>query len=191
MEGDRTWPVRAFLLGSGLRIGELVALRWPNVDLEAGVVRVVEFVSTLGHDTVVSAGKSRDSVRSIDLDDGLVGVLRQQRKLQAAEQLAAVSWEDTDYVFTKPAGGAYHPQAAVTAAGDVLPRAEAASADRARVAPHERHLDVGQRRPGEGGRRTAWARRSDAVHKPLQPRNADDAEGRRERIGAALFGDIS
>jgi integrase len=28
MEGYRTWPVWAFLLGSGLRIGELVALRW-------------------------------------------------------------------------------------------------------------------------------------------------------------------
>ena len=28
MEGDRTWPLWAFLLGSGLRIGEAVPLRW-------------------------------------------------------------------------------------------------------------------------------------------------------------------
>jgi integrase len=110
MEGDRTWAVWAFLLGSGLRIGELVALRWPNIDLIKEVVRVVEFVSTLGHDTVVSAGKSRDAVRTIDLDKGLVKVLLRQRKLQATEQLASSSWEDTDYVFTKPAGGPYHPQ---------------------------------------------------------------------------------
>ena len=34
MEGDRTYALWAFLMGSGLRIGELVALRWPNVDLE-------------------------------------------------------------------------------------------------------------------------------------------------------------
>jgi len=33
MEGDRTYAVWAFLLGSGLRIGELVCLHWPNVDL--------------------------------------------------------------------------------------------------------------------------------------------------------------
>jgi integrase len=45
MEGDRTYPVWAFLLGSGLRIGELVWLRWSNVDLRAGVVRVVEFAT--------------------------------------------------------------------------------------------------------------------------------------------------
>ncbi len=110
MDGDRTWPVWAFLLGSGLRIGELGALRWRNVDLNAPVVRVVEFVSTLGHETVTSTGKSWGAVRTIDLDRGLVHVLLRQRKLQATEQLAAVSWEESDYVFTKPGGGPYHPQ---------------------------------------------------------------------------------
>jgi integrase len=110
MEGDRTWPVWAFLLGSGLRIGELVALRWRNVDLGGPVVRVVEFVSTLGHEIVSSTGKSRDAVRTIDLDRELVKVLLRQRKLQTTEQLAASSWEESDYVFTKPGGGPYHPQ---------------------------------------------------------------------------------
>jgi integrase len=110
MEGDRTWPVWAFLLGSGLRIGELVWLRWSNVDLRAGLVRVVEFTTALGYDLVASEGKSRDSVRTIDLDPGLVRVLKQQKKLQTAERLAASSYEETDYVFTKPEGGCYHPQ---------------------------------------------------------------------------------
>jgi len=110
MEGDRTWPVWAFLLGSGLRIGELVWLRWPSVDLERRLVRIVDFASTLGHDLVPSTGKSRDAVRTIELDDGLVSVLRRQRSLQATEELAAASWEETEYVFTKPAGGHYHPQ---------------------------------------------------------------------------------
>jgi integrase len=110
MEGDRTWPVWAFLLGSGLRVGELVALRWRNVDLNESVVRVVEFVSTLGHETVSSTGKSWGAVRAIDLDHGLVKVLLRQRKVQATEQLAASSWVECDYVFTKPCGGPYHPQ---------------------------------------------------------------------------------
>jgi integrase len=105
MEGDRTWPLWAFLLGSGLRIGELVALRWPRVDLDAGVVRVVEFVSTLGHETVASTGKSRDAVRTIDLGAGLVAVLRRQRKLQAQEQLAALAWGTATTCSRRPAGG--------------------------------------------------------------------------------------
>jgi integrase len=110
MEGDRTYAIWAFLIGSGLRIGELVALRWPNVDLEAGLVRVVEFTSYLGHDLVASHGKSRDAVRSVDIDSGSVGVLRSQRALQARERLAAESYLETDHVFTKPTGGPYHPQ---------------------------------------------------------------------------------
>lgn len=110
MEGDRTWPVWAFLLGAGLRIGELVCLRWANVDLERRAVHIVDFVSTLGYDLVPSSGKSRDAVRTIELDDGLAAVLRKQRKLQASERLAASKWEESDYVFTKAAGGQYHPQ---------------------------------------------------------------------------------
>ncbi|HTW98998.1 MAG TPA: tyrosine-type recombinase/integrase [Acidimicrobiales bacterium] len=110
MQGDRTYPIWAFLLGSGLRIGELVWLRWRSVDLERRRVHVVEFASTLGWDLAPSAGKSRDAVRSIELDDGLVAVLRLQRRLQAAERLAARQYEESEYVFTKAAGGAYHPQ---------------------------------------------------------------------------------
>jgi integrase len=110
MEDDRTWPVWAFLLGAGLRIGELVCLRWASVDLDRRAVHVVDFVSTLGYDLVPSAGKSREAVRTIELDDGLVSVLRKQRKLQATERLAAPDWEESDYVFTKASGGHYHPQ---------------------------------------------------------------------------------
>lgn len=53
-EGDRLYPLWAFLLGSSLRIGELVWLRWPNVDLAAGHVRIVELATTLGWDLVAS-----------------------------------------------------------------------------------------------------------------------------------------
>jgi integrase len=110
MEGDRTYPIWAFLLGSGLRIGELVWLRWRNVDLERGVVRVVDFATHAGHELVASEGKSRDAVRSIDIDPGLAGVLKMQRKIQAEEKLAAAEYEETDFVFTNPQGKPYHPQ---------------------------------------------------------------------------------
>jgi integrase len=110
MESDRTYPIWAFLLSAGLRIGELVALRWPNVDLDVRAVRVVEFSSTVGYEVVASAGKSRDAIRTIDLDDQLVAILRDQRKRQAEERLAASDYVESDHVFTRP-GGPYHPQA--------------------------------------------------------------------------------
>ena len=73
-------------------------------------MRVVEFVSTLGHEIVSSTGKSWDAVRAPDLDREPVKVLLRQRKLQAIEQLAASSWEESDYFFTKTVRGPYHPQ---------------------------------------------------------------------------------
>jgi integrase len=88
----------------------LVWPRWPSVDLERRVVHVVEFASALGYELRKSSGKSRDAVRSIDLDDGLVRVLKAQRRLQAEEQLAAETYVASEYVFTRPAGGPYHPQ---------------------------------------------------------------------------------
>lgn len=71
---------------------------------------MVEFVSTLGNELVPSSGKSRDAVRTVQPDDGLVRVLRMQRTQQAQEALAATEHLDSGYVFTKPIGGSYHPQ---------------------------------------------------------------------------------
>lgn len=108
-EGDRLYPLWAFLLGAGLRIGELVWLRWDNVDLGREHARIVEFASTLGWNLVESVGKSATAVRTIDLGTGLAAVLDQQREVQRFEARRG-SYEVTDYVFTKPTGGHYHPQ---------------------------------------------------------------------------------
>jgi integrase len=134
MESDRTYPIWAFLLSAGLRIGELVALRWPNVDLDARVVRVVEFSSTIGYEVVASAGKSPDAIRTVDLDDQLVAILRDQRKRQAEERLAARGYVESDHVFTRVGGGPHHPQALSRQLADLsvlagLPRLTATGCD--------------------------------------------------------------
>jgi integrase len=106
---DRLYPLWAFLLGSGLRIGELVWLEWKHVDLERRLVRVMQFASTLGYDLVASSGKSRDAVRTIELDPYLVAVLERQRSTQATEA-SVPGHEPSRFVFTKSDGGSYHPQ---------------------------------------------------------------------------------
>ncbi len=104
-EGDRLYPVWVFMLSTGLRIGELVWLRWSDVDWDGRRVHVQRFASTLGYEVAESKGKSTDAVRTIDIDDHLVEVLEQHRRLQLADldELPAI-------VFTKPDGEAYHPQ---------------------------------------------------------------------------------
>ncbi len=62
------------LMLTGLRIGELLALRWRNVDLAAGLLRVEETVYE-GH---FDEPKSRHSVRPIPLGPFAVAVLSEQ-----------------------------------------------------------------------------------------------------------------
>jgi len=122
-EQDREWPVWAFLLGCGLRIGELVALRWPNVDLVRKRAIVAEFSTTLGYRVVPSNGKSSTATRPVDLDAGLVGVLTRQRTQQAKDELASAEYVSSDFVFTRRQGGPYHPQTLSRALGRLTERA--------------------------------------------------------------------
>jgi integrase len=108
-EGDRRYPLWAFLLGSGLRIGELVWLRWPNIDLKGRRAKIVDFAATLGWELVKSGGKSATATRPIDLDDGLIAVLEDQREMQRFEARRP-GYVVSEFVFTKPGGGSYHPQ---------------------------------------------------------------------------------
>ena len=108
-EGDRLYPLWAFLLGSGLRIGELVWLRWQNVDLTRRHVQIVDFASTLGWDVVESDGKSATATRRVDLDARLIALLRDQQEMQRLEA-RRLDYAPSEFVFTKPAGGSYHPQ---------------------------------------------------------------------------------
>jgi len=149
MEGDRTYPVWAFLMCAGLRIGELVALRWNNVDLTEGVVSVVEFSTYLGHDVVASSGKSRDAIRRVDIDRALVGVLRAQRAQQAKERLAADFYEETGHVFTaRPVvptiPSTCHACSAATARSSAYP------SDGSRAQAHLRNAHARQWRGTEG-----------------------------------------
>ena len=175
MEGDRTWPIWAFLLGSGLRIGELVSLRWRSVDLKNHRVRIVDFVSTLGYDMMPSSGKSRESVRTVELDDGLADVLRKQKVLQKSERSAASEWIESDIVFTRPERRSVPPDEPLPSAGHVHHRVGRATADCARAASHQCHPHARQRCPTQGGGRASRACRRNAFHESLQPRDSDDA----------------
>jgi len=149
MEGDRTYPVWAFLMCAGLRIGELVALRWSNVDLTEGVVSVVEFSTYLGHDVVPSPGKSRDAIRRVDIDTALAGVLRAQRAQQAKERLAADSYEESGHVFTRRPGSLPSP-VPLAAARPLQRGARSTPSDGTRAQAHLRDAHAREWSPSEG-----------------------------------------
>ena len=80
------WPV-LIALATGVRRGEILALRWKNIDLERGVVRVVESLEQTKTALQFKAPKT-EKVRAVTLPGFVVEELRRLKRLQAEELLA-------------------------------------------------------------------------------------------------------
>jgi integrase len=100
----------------GLRPTEYLALRWRDVDLHTGVLRVTQNVHRIRQDQMTEhmgqrvAGfrfgpaKTHRSKRPVSMPPVVVELLRAYRRVQAAVRLQAVVWADLDLVFTDARG---------------------------------------------------------------------------------------
>ncbi len=112
------------LATTGMRRGEVVGLRWDDVDLDGARLQVRQSITTAGNRIVIDAPKTRRSRRSVALDDDTVAALRSHRRRQAEERLAAGElWHDEGLVFPNELGALLHPDAVSRAFGAVVRRA--------------------------------------------------------------------
>jgi len=106
-EDDRLGPLWTVALATGLREGELLGLRWEDVDPEAAELRVRGTLKRLaGRGLVRTSAKNQTSEARVPLIPLALSALRRQRARQAEERLAAGgAWcDDEGYVFTTPLG---------------------------------------------------------------------------------------
>jgi integrase len=108
---DRIFPALVVLATTGMRRGELLGLRWHDVDLDAGQVAIVQTLTTINGVPTFGATKSSRSRRTVYLDPQTVAVLREHRRRQREERLAAgPAWTATpDLVFRDEAGVHINP----------------------------------------------------------------------------------
>ena len=89
----------------GMRKGELLALRWSDVDMDGGLVHIRQNVQRLRDGVVFGPPKSARSRRTIPLPATSIRVLRAHRTRQLEAQLALGEvWVDSGLVFTTPIG---------------------------------------------------------------------------------------
>ena len=82
------YPIVAVLLGTGLRRSELLGLRWENLDLDAGTLRVEQALEETARGGVAfKAPKTRHGRRTITLPPSTVAVLRDHWKAQQEQRL--------------------------------------------------------------------------------------------------------
>ena len=86
---------------AGLRPGEMRALRWIDVDLEVGTLRINRALS----DGEFAAPKTPRSRRKIELPDTARAALRAHRKRQLEERMKKAGlWEDHGLMFPSAVG---------------------------------------------------------------------------------------
>jgi integrase len=96
---DRLAALYQLAAASGMRIGELVALEWPDAHLDGGYL-------------TVRRSKTATGRRRVELDPATVAVLRGHRRRQAEERLAfGAGYRDHGRVFTRPGGEPLNPDA--------------------------------------------------------------------------------
>ncbi len=101
------WHVAAF---TGMRRGELVAVRWEDVDLARSTITVCRSVGKGLNGVHTKSPKSDAGRRTVELDPPLVEILKAHRKAQTERRLALGSgWRDNDLVFSEVDGSAIHP----------------------------------------------------------------------------------
>ena len=71
-----------FLLATGCRINEALALSWSDIDLDNAVVHITK---TLNYKQETNSPKSKASLRDIDIDQATVSMLKQYRLRQTKE----------------------------------------------------------------------------------------------------------
>ena len=113
---DRLFALWRLAATTGMRRGELLALRWSELDLAAGRAQIERsFVLGPDHKVRYTSPKTARGRRTIDLDGATVKALKSHRKQQAQERLASLgAWpdegEDADLVFTDEVGRPLFPR---------------------------------------------------------------------------------
>jgi integrase len=118
-DAHRWTPLWTLAAATGMRRGELMALRWNDVDLEEGLVRVDRSVTQVGQERRYVTPKNHER-RDVTIDRHTTAALRGWRKAQAAERLAwGPAYRDVEgMVFTWEDGRPVNPDYVTKAFGE-------------------------------------------------------------------------
>jgi integrase len=96
---------------TGMRRGELLGLRWRDVDFEGSRLSVRQQFTRQGNGVGFGPPKSKKSIRTIDVDGETIALLREQQERQLFDRRACgpAYRADLDLVFCRPGGSPRDP----------------------------------------------------------------------------------
>jgi integrase len=135
VKDDRLFGLWLTYATTGARRGELLGLRWEDVDLEGRRLTIRRAHTQVAGEIIESKPKTQSGVRTIELDPTTVAALRSLSTKQKAEHLAAgASWHGSGFVFVDEIGQSLVP--------DIVSRSFSAAVKTARGAIEEKSRDA-------------------------------------------------
>ena len=107
VEDDRLAALYRLALTLGMRQAEILGLRWVDVDLDAGTLRVRQTLQRVDGETVTKEPKTPRSRRTLALSPSLAAAITAHKDRQAFERTkAGERWQKSGLVFTSTTGTA-------------------------------------------------------------------------------------
>ncbi len=108
---DRLLAAYVLLATTGMRRGEVLGLRWSDIDLAGASLSVRQTLQSVDGEIVIGAAKTNRSRRRIALDPSTVRMLEAHRRRQHEERLLlGPAWDgQDDLVFCNADGSPVHP----------------------------------------------------------------------------------
>lgn len=102
---DRLYPLWHLTAMSGMRRGEILGLRWDDLELKNSTVTINRQWKRGEKGIVIAPPKTERARRTIDIDTETLAALKEWRRVQLEERVAYDGeWQESDYVFTRPDG---------------------------------------------------------------------------------------
>src|SRR5918992_1274167 len=110
VRGDTLEALYILAVQTGMRQGELLALKWEDIDLNEGVIRIRRTLARSGGRIALGEPKTKGSRRSVHLTGAAVEALRShlERQLEEIERLGDL-YRDIGLVFTSQVGTLINP----------------------------------------------------------------------------------
>jgi integrase len=107
--GHRSQAALWVTANTGMRRGEVLGLRWRDVDFDTSCLSVTRSLVSVGYELHEARGKSRTARRCINLDPATVDVLHRWRDRRADEDPEFDARDFEGRVFSRPDGTPTHP----------------------------------------------------------------------------------
>ncbi|MGQ0846731.1 MAG: tyrosine-type recombinase/integrase [Sporichthyaceae bacterium] len=108
---DPLHPALVLMAYYGLRRGEVLGLRWTDIDTDAGIIRIGNQLQRIRGELIQGPPKSHAGRRTLPLLEPVAVVLEQQRERQFLDRdVAGLFWTDSGLVLTTSTGNPIEPR---------------------------------------------------------------------------------